>query len=388
MSLTGNKIKLIYLLSYMGFAFWRVFYNVFLEENNFTGLQIGIINGLAQAMLFLFVPIWGFVAEKKGIRPTLQILVVATAALMFFLGYIRNFELILIYLVLLTFFYHPIGALTDALGTQFSEIHREYDYGKFRLWGSLGWAVASFLGGFIFLYFNVSASFYISAALFALLIPLIRIPKNELTRFKPHPNKTSIKVIFKNRKVMMVIPILVLYGMACSPVFSFTNLYFTELKANSSIIGLAYAIMAISELPFFFYGARLVRLIGSKLVIIIALTIMLIRLMIYGFFPSITTGLLMGAFQGLTLSFFLVGVVTYLHQVLPAGNHATAQTIIWSFFSGAGMTVGSLIIGYLKDKVGIIHSMTYAGYLAFGIIILVIIFLKEESSINEDYVLK
>ena len=141
--MTGNRIKSIYLLLYMGYATWRVFYNVFLEDNNFTGAQIGIINALFQSSLFIVVPLWGFVADKQGIRPILRWVFIATAILILFLGKIQIFILLVLYILLISIFYHPMGPLTDALAVEFSKSDVSYNYGKLRFWGSLGWALAS-----------------------------------------------------------------------------------------------------------------------------------------------------------------------------------------------------------------------------------------------------
>ena len=77
--MTGRKVISIYFILYMGFASWRVFYNVYLDDNGFSGTQIGVINALIQASLFVVVPIWGYIADKRGIRPTLRIAVFASA---------------------------------------------------------------------------------------------------------------------------------------------------------------------------------------------------------------------------------------------------------------------------------------------------------------------
>ena len=61
--MTGFKIKGIYIFLYMGYAIWRVFYNVYLDENDFTGTQIGVINALVQATIILIVPVWGVIAR-------------------------------------------------------------------------------------------------------------------------------------------------------------------------------------------------------------------------------------------------------------------------------------------------------------------------------------
>jgi PPP family 3-phenylpropionic acid transporter len=361
--MTGNRIKSIYLLLYMGYATWRVFYNVFLEDNNFTGAQIGIINALFQSSLFIVVPLWGFVADKQGIRPILRWVFIATAVLILFLGKIQIFILVVLYILLISIFYHPMGPLTDALAVEFSKSDVSYNYGKLRFWGSLGWALASVIGGYLFIFVPLDYMFPLSAAFFLSCVFFLKIPLKRTIMYKSHIQPISPRFIMRNKLLLVFIIILTIYGVACAPIYSFINLYFTELKASNKIIGYAYAIQAFSELPFFIIGERLMKRLGAKRIILISLFVMVIRMLLYGIFPSIGLGLVLSVLQGVTLSFLLVGLVEYIHGLLPEGQYALTQSIIWGIYFGIGQTIGNLIIGYLKDLTGMVNVMWIFGIL-------------------------
>jgi PPP family 3-phenylpropionic acid transporter len=375
--MTGFRLKSIFMCIYMGIATWRVFYNVFLEENNFTGAEIGIINAILQSTIFLVVPLWGLVADRRGIRPTLSWLCIATAILMFFLGHIKIFWILLIYIPLLGIFHHPIGPLNDALAVEYSKTNSRYNYGKLRTWGSLGWGVASVLGGYLFLHISMNYVFPLTAILFVSAIFFLRIPARRKVIYKPDFKPFSLAYLYRNKQLFIFICILLLYGIASSPITSFLNLYFTELKANNKTIGYAYAIQAFSEVPFFIIGERLMRSLGAKRIIIISLAVMFVRMLLYGFIPSVTLGLALGVLQGITLSFLLVGVVSYIHQLLPEGKYAMCQSIIWGVYFGIGLSAGNVIMGYLKDMAGMTTVMWTFGILVFLTMILMVIHFKK-----------
>jgi PPP family 3-phenylpropionic acid transporter len=372
--MTGARIKSIYLFLYMGFAIWRVYYNVFLEENQFTGAQIGLINALYQSTIFLIVPLWGFIADKQGIRLTLGWVCLVTAIIIFFLGKIQAFGFVIFYILLLSVFHHPLGPLTDALAVQFSKTSSLYNYGKLRFWGSFGWAIASILGGFLFIHISVDYIFPASTLFFLSVIFFLKFPRKKKIIYKSNFQPFDLRYLLRNKQLFVFIIILIIYGLTCAPVYSYINLYFTELQANNRIIGFAYAIQAFSELPFFIIGERLMRKFGARRIIIISLIVMVIRMFLYGLFPSVPLGLLLGILQGITLSFFLVGVVEYIHQLLPAGRYAIAQSIIWGFYFGMGQTVGNLIIGYLKDITGMVNVMWIFGVLNFSVLIAIVVY--------------
>lgn len=356
--MTGQKVKAIFFIVYMGFATWRVYYNVFLEDNNFSGIQIGIINAFIQSTVFFIVPIWGVIADKRGIRPTLRVAVFITAIILFGLGYVLNFWWVIGIIFILMLFHHSLGPLIDALAVQFTQSNNQYNYGGLRLWGSFGWAVASIAGGYIFIYLNLKFIFPITSLFFFSSILLLRTPKKSTTLlYKPHFERIKFKEIRHNKALLIFLIILFLYGIASSPVNAYMNLYFSELGADNFIIGLAYTIQSLSELPFFIIGNRLLKKFGSRVVIIVSMMIMVVRLLIYALVPGIPVALMVCALQGITLSFLLVGVVDYLHAQLPKSRHATAQSLLWGLYFGLGHTVGNLIIGVLKDIGGMVGVM-------------------------------
>ncbi len=362
--MTAFKIRSIYILMYMGFAVWRVFYNIYLKDIGLKGSEIGTLNAVMQATIFFVVTLWGMFADKKGIRPTLRIAAIGTAILMFFLGQFHSFWWLILYIPVLTFFYHPLGPLTDALAVQYAENEQQHSFGSFRLWGSLGWALAAIAGGLVFARIDISNIFYVSSGFF--LIPLIFLSVKKRKRiYTPNFESINIKQIIQNKPLLFFIGIITLYGFTCAPVNSYLNLYFTHLNGGNDIVGYAYAIMAFSELPFFIIGNLLLQKLGPQKVIGIAMITMFIRLAIYGIFPDIYISLAVGAMQGISLAFFLVGAVDFLQKLMPKGHHATAQSFIWGGYVGIGQMAGNLTIGILIDESDMVRVMQIFSWIAF-----------------------
>ncbi len=381
--MTAVKIRTIYLIMYMAFAFWRVFYNIYLEDIGLKGSEIGTINTIFQATIFITVVIWGTYADKRGIRPTLRIGVGITAICMFILSYVNNFWILVFYIPFLTFFYHPLGALNDALATQFSNIEKKHSFGTFRLWGSLGWAIASITGGYLFSHFSIKYIFPLSTLLFLMLIPLLSTRKKKHTytaKFK----MITLKELLKNKPLLLFILVISLYGIVCSPVFTYLNLYFTELKPDNNIVGLAYAIMAFSELPLFIIGNRLLKKFGSRTILLMAMCSMALRYLLYGSFPDVIVALSTGLLQGVSLAFFLVGTVDYMKQLIPPEQHATGQSIIWGSYTGLGQTIGNLLIALIIDSYGMVKVMQIWIGIAMSCVLLTIIYFRVYKPISSE----
>lgn len=371
-NMSGARLKAVYLCLYMGFATWRVFYNVYLSEHGYTGKELGVINALIQVSLVAIVPVWGYFADKRGIRPTLRLAILGTALLMLFLGKILTFELLVFYMLLLTVFHHPLGPLTDGLAVQVSKADpSKYHYGNLRLWGSMGWAVASLITGWLFDFTGLGLIFPLTTALFILALLFMGNPFKKPDKiFRPDFRRIKLKELTQNTPLFVFIGVLFAYGVVCSPVNAWLNLYFFELGVPKSMIGIAYTIQSLSELPFFLLGSWLISRFGSTKVILASITIMTVRMFLYGLTSDVTIALLLGTLQGISLPFFLVGVVDFIHRQFPDGRDATAQSLIWGLYFGIGHTAGNFLTGILADE----HGMQGVMYIFAWFTVILLVF--------------
>lgn len=370
------KIISIYIILYMANALWRVFYNIYLTDIGLSGTEIGTLNFIIQATIFMSVILWGLYADKRGIRTTLKMGMLATAVLMCTLAFINDFWPLVFFLPVLTFFYHPLGALTDAMAMQYATIDKKHSYGSFRLWGSLGWAIAATAGGYLFTTVPLHYAFFTASILYLLVIPFLSTRKKVRT-YKANFKLIGLQDIINNKALLFFIVILIFYGIVCSPMFYYLNLYFTELKASNTIVGLAYAIMAISEIPLFLIGNKLLKKFGIKSIMIIAMATMTIRYFVLGYFPNINLALSIGLLQGVSFAFFLVAAVNIIEKLMPEGQHATAQSIIWGSYIGIGQTLGNLLIGPILDSTGMLGVMKIAAYVSIACVLAALFYFKK-----------
>ena len=84
-----------------------------------------------------------------------------------------------------------------------------------------------------------------------------------------------------------------------------------------------------------------------------------------------------GMLHGFTISFFLIGVVDYVQRQTPSHLRATGQSLIMTFHFGAGLTIGNIWIGYLKDLVGMQQVMLFQSVMASAIVVLTGLFFKQ-----------
>jgi len=344
-------VKVIYVFLYAGAGCYLSFYNLYLDQQNFTGFQIGAINGIYQAILVFAVIFWGIQADRVGIRKILLFTFPAVALLVIGLQYINQFQWLVLYIFIFAFIYHPNPPLTDSLAISMALKKQKGDFGKYRLWGSFGWGVATLLMGLILKYFSLISIFWMAALFFMIswLILWSGLQKEVKTVAPARINLKNFKDLFGRPALAFFFVLLLLYGIAVAPLNYFINLYYLEIGASNSLIGVAFTVQAFFEIPFFLYGNELVVRFGPKKIIAFTLLVTIARLVAYGLIDDPLWAIPFGLGHAFTLALFLVAVVEYVHRLVPAHWRATAQSMIWGFHFGAGITLGNLLIGALKD---------------------------------------
>ncbi len=346
------------------------FFNVHLSKLGFSGIQIGALNAVFISTSAFVVPFWGMIADRRGSNRTLLLLTAFTAVIVFFMSYATVFYGILTLVFLISLFQQPMGAVVDGMTLGLVRSRPELSYGKFRLWGSAGYAITSITVGF-FAMKNTEIIFSIAAILFSIifLINLITLPPKPLTG-RSLVNFNSLMVFMKNKVVISFFFLMLFYGISISPLHQFINLYYIEIGASNKLIGTAFAIQAGFEIPFFLFGIKLVKRTNPEFVILLAMVVSILRMVLYGFISTPEIAIIIGVLHGFTISFFLVGAVQYVQSHTPPELSTTGQSMIWAFHFGAGLTFGYLIVGFLKDLVGMQKTMHIEA--VFGVIILLI----------------
>ncbi len=88
-------------------------------------------------------------------------------------------------------------------------------------------------------------------------------------------------------------------------------------------------------------------------------------MVLYGLIHDPQVAILLSVFHGITIAFFLIGVVEYVQSRTPDHLRTTGQALFWAFHSGAGVTLGNLLLGYLRDHVGMLRAMHIHAGIAF-----------------------
>ena len=365
----------LFFFFYLSLSAWLPFYNLYLKDIGFSGTQIGMVAALFQSSLFFVVPVWGMLSDRKGNRFVLQIALLMTSLVLYGTGYIPTFHLMLVYFFLLAFFHQPLASLCDSLALYYLHGHSRLSYGAFRVWGSPGWAVGTILLGRYLQTHDLKIIFTAGAGLYfiTLLITLLFGKSDEYRGIKQDFSVRHIVSVFGEKRIIYFLLLLILCGIGVAPLYVFINLYFRDIGGSNQIIGLAFAVQALCEIPFFFYGRRLVARFGSPKILLFVMFVAVLRLFGYSQIGDPIIAVIVGCAQGITLSLFWVSVTDFMGGLIPKEWRSTGQSLIYAFHLGAGATIGNMSIGRLSDFFPMQQVMLMAG--CYSTIVLFVMFL-------------
>ncbi|KAA3618210.1 MAG: MFS transporter [Calditrichaeota bacterium] len=362
----------IYFFGYGSLGTWLGFFNLFLEQRGFSGKEIGLILGGQQAILFFVVLFWGLLADRYGNKSILGIVAFLSLFIINAIPLQYSFVAMLLMMLGWAFVSHAQGTLMDSLVVSYVKRSGKSSFGAIRVWGSVGWAMTNFLVGYYLKSHALTDIF--ALAFWGMVIYFIVITffvrGQERDPQQPKFAWVQFRTLLQKKSILFFLLILFLYGICVTPINLFLNLYFKELGGDYQIVGTAFGLNALSEIPLFFLAVSLVKRFGPLRIIIFSMFVTMLRLLGYGQISDPHVALILSGLNGISFSFFWVATVDYLHKLVPEEWRATGQALLWAFHLGAGVTVGNILIGYLYDFIGMRAVMTFDA----GLVLLVLVF--------------
>ncbi len=370
-------LRSIFFFTFLGVGSWLPFYNLYLHDLGFSKFQIGTISGIIQANMILVLPLWGYLADRYGRKRILMIALLVTVVMMNLFLYQGSYWFFLIFTFCFAFFSNPFGALTDNLALDYIQNHRS-TYGEIRLWASVGWAVATTIVGRIVLNAGPAIIFPVASGVFFVTF-LVTSQYNDLHQISEQQKSLKIRDvprILQSKSLFFFLILMFLAAVCTAPIYMMINLYYQGIGATYEQIGIAFAVQAISELPFFFYGGKLLNRFGAAKLLLFAISIAIVRMLAYSMNYNPWIGVGIGVLQGITLGCFLVAAIDFIHHHVPKEWRGTGQSLFWTFYFGAGMMVGNIWTGFLLDNVTSQFTMQLEAGLTFIVLILLSVFFR------------
>ena len=356
-----------YFLYFAALAALAPYIVLYWQSLGFSGPQIGLLTFIPPLVTLFAAPLWtGFADARRAHRLLMALAIAGIAAMTAILPFVSTFGIALLTAPIAAFFIAPIVAMSDTATMHvLAQEGRPQMYGRLRIGGSFGWAIAAPLIGILVQARGIPWAFWTYAVVMmvALLVSL-------QLRFPAQARHVSVwrgmRETLKNRGWIFFLLIGLVTGMGFAAVNSYLFAYMAELNIGTALAGVALTISTVSEIPIMFFANRILDRLGSRGMLTLAVAATGFRLVTYAVFTTPAGILLLQLINGLTFPMFWIAGVAYASERAPHGMEASAQGLFGAATTGVGAALGGLLGGILIASVG--GKVMYA---VFGMIVLV-----------------
>lgn len=359
-----NRAKLFYFFFYGGQAALVPFLTLYYQSLGLGGVAIGLLAGLVPLASMVAGSLWNAAADAtRRYRLVLLLTVGGSWLATLLVSRAAGLATLLPAVLLMAIFGAPIAPLVDSsvvalLGP------RRADYGRVRLWGSIGWALAALLAGPVLERNGLSWMFVISLALSAVVFVIaLRLPLAQSAAAPGTSFGARLGVLLRERGYLTLLVVALVFGMGLSITLSYLSLHLRALGAGESVISLVIAIFSISEIPFLFLSSWFLRRLGINSVIALALLLTAARLFIYAWLPTPGWAVVVSLLHGPAYALLWSAGVAESYRLAPAGLGATAQNAYSMAMFGLGSAIGSFAGGVVYARYGAPFLFQATGWL-------------------------
>jgi len=335
------------------------FLPLLLQTSGLTYAEIGIVYMIGLIFPVFLQTIWGAVADRIG-RKT--IIMSATTASAIISGLYPHASSFLQFSLLGLLWYTFLAAATtvtpalamDIAGT--TTVGRRF--GTYRISGSIGWITSTATSGFVAESLGIKTVFYLATILYLASAVFVQISaRNQPPRKNEASTDRNFHQLIRNKNFAIFLATIFMANISAVTFLSFLSLYTSKLGGSDVVIGWAFSIAAIAEVPCMIYLAGLSDKIGRKPLLVTALFSYPLRLFLYTIVITPNLILPIQLLYGLTFGLFYVTSVALVSDVT-SENRGIALGL-YSTASSAGSAAGSALAGFIADSYGLINMYRF-----------------------------
>jgi PPP family 3-phenylpropionic acid transporter len=249
-----------------------------------------------------------------------------------------------------------------------SQFNRQTDYGKWRLWGAVGYMVGSLALGIYVLddYLQITPLVFAGSNFIAGCLAIF-LPKG--SGRKPVDYLGGLKMLRDTPAFPLLLVGIVVSGLAFHIVQSFFAVYMDLIGAAGAILGFGVAIQVITEIVLSANTKAITDRFSLRLVYIFGFAMLPLRALLFFFNRNPYFGLAIQNLHGFYIfSTFIIGFLV-LDSFLDPEWRSTGQSYYMSAFGGFGGILGLFIAPIIFDNFGIYSLWAFtAGAALIGFI--------------------
>ncbi len=378
------------LLFFFFFTWSSTFSVVAIWLRKYVGLEgtdTGIIFSFISIVALCAQPIYGFLQDKLGLRKNLllyiAILLICSGPFFMVFGSLLKWNVVIGSFIGGLFigmtFHAGIGVL-ESYTERVSRL-RDFEYGKARMWGSLGWAAATFFAG---RNININPNYNfimatISGVIFLIILLRLKTAKTDAYNSLEHGNPSGITI--SDALQLFSLPrfwalILFVLGVCIYSVYDqqfmvYFAHQFTDEAMGNEMYGYLNSLQVFLEAGGMFLAPFIVNKIGAKNGLLFASSVMAIRIIGSGLVEGPILISAMKLLHAVELPILLIAIFKYNSRHFDKRLSSTLYLVGFSCITSIVASILSPLAGWGYDKIGFANT-----YLIMGSFVVLTTFLS------------
>jgi len=368
-----NRIRLFYAAYFAAMGLILPFFPIYLDGRGFDATMIGVMTGLI-ALAKVIAPPWvGHVLDRPSAQSATRshrFIVAASCmtvitALLF--GLSDNPIIFAAVVLLFGVFWATILPLTDGLAISISESTSNSaalpsstsppsipaDYGRLRVWGSVGFIITSLAGGIWLVGDHIHAFPLVLAALMLVLVfaslgfPKLKQAAAPALTYSAFP-----------KQLYIVLAVALIMQISHGAYYGFFSLYLADAGYSGTQIGLYWVVGVLAEIILMWLWSRPIQHAAPSLVFSLCLLLAALRWLGTAMTTHPLLLTLLQLLHAASFAAFHVAAIAWVKRLAPDSRHAAAQGLYAAAGFGLGSTIGIMGCGLIVAS----FSFTMAFY--------------------------
>lgn len=339
--------------------------NIYLQSLGLPLDAIGLIATLAALCALVAAPVWGLLSDQAFGARTALLAAPALATLCALGVSLASAALIAaLFWIAYYLFYAGLGPVLDAYTLDIVGSDR-HSYSRFRVWGSASFVVVSILVGILIQQSTIHALFIgLIASLIGVVVLATLLPARTLTHAER--SLSGLGTVLRTRVLVIFIAAILVVWSASTMVNAFYSIYLAALNTPPALIGTAWALGAVVEVPIMLAYPLLATRFGVNRLLVIGAVCLLLRALVVVFASDPLIVVAAMGLHGAGFALVLIGGVTYVARHAPVGSAATAQGVLAGVAFGLAQAIGPGIGGLIANATSL-HAMFIVAAVSSGV---------------------
>jgi PPP family 3-phenylpropionic acid transporter len=251
------------------------------------------------------------------------------------------------------FFWRPVIPLTDTLAA--AELDDPtHQYGKVRIWGSIGFVVTLGAIRALELVDERSSTSMMTCVLVATALCLggsLLLPERHHRHRDAGPPRAAGASGHFDAVFWLFLLVAAMHQWGMTAYYSFFTLFLRE-EVKMTHAAWVWAIGPASEVPLLFYGGRIIRRFGLRRMLTASMAAVSVRLVIFALVPSLWVILPVQLLHGMCFGLFHAASIEFVRRKVPASRRGLAMALYMALAMGLPAWLGSSLGGNVVEHWG------------------------------------